>query len=277
MEEKQEEVKRIGYKNGKQNFKDGDVNSYLHNLYYDLRSPVSYSGFYKLYYRIKKEGKFKVSPKYLKKWLSMQESYTSHHPVIRDFKRPRVLAFSLNYQWDSDTANMVKYKDYNDGYSYFAVFIDIFSRYLYTFPLKTLSGSEMTKVFQRLLNEKGVKPKKLRTDQGSEYKNKEFERLLEQENIVHIFTYYETKANYAERVIKTIKLKIFKYFTNKETFRWLDILLDLTNGYNNSTHRSLKMSPLEAQKSDPYKVWRNQYANISYPKSYFSAQKIKKI
>ena len=134
----------------------------------------------------------------------------------------------------------------------------------------------MTKVFQRLLNEKGVKPKKLRTDQGSEYKNKEFERLLEQENIVHIFTYYETKANYAERVIKTIKLKIFKYFTNKETFRWLDILLDLTNGYNNSTHRSLKMSPLEAQNSDPYKVWRNQYANISYPKSYFSAQKIKK-
>ena len=217
-EEKQEEVNRIGYENGKQNFKDGDVNSYLYNLYYNLRSPVSYSGFYKLHYRIKKDGKFKVSPKYLKKWLSMQESYTSHHPVIRDFKRPRVVAFSLNYQWDSDTANMVKYRDYNDGYSYFAVFIDIFSRYLYTFPLKTLSGSEMTKVFQRLLNEKGVKPKKVRTDQGSEYKNKEFERLLEQENIVHIFTYYETKANYAERVIKTIKLKIFKYFTNKETF-----------------------------------------------------------
>ena len=36
------------------------------------------------------------------------------------------------------------------------------------------------------------------------------------------------------------------------------------------------MSPQDAQKSDPYKVWVNQYANISYPKSYFSAQKIKK-
>ena len=56
---------------------------------------------------------------------------------------------------------------------------------------------------------------------------------MEQENIDHIFTYYETKANFAERVIKTIKLKIFKYFTKLETFRLIGILSDLTNGYNN--------------------------------------------
>ena len=92
---------------------------------------------------------------------------------------------------------MVKYRDYNDGYGYFAVFIDIFSRYLYMYPLKTLSGSEKSKTFERLINEKGVKPKKLRLDQGSEYKNKEFAKIVKQENIDHIFTYYETKANFA--------------------------------------------------------------------------------
>ena len=79
----------------------------------------------------------------------MQEVYTSHHPVNRVFKHSRVLAFSLNYQWDTDTANMAKYKDYNDGYGYFVVFIDIFSRFLYTYPLKTHSGSEMTKTFKK--------------------------------------------------------------------------------------------------------------------------------
>ena len=72
----------------------------------------------------------------------MQES---HHPVVRSFRRPRVLAFSLNYQWDGDTANMLKYKDYNDGYSYFAVFIDIFSRLLYTYPLKSLSKKKFSR------------------------------------------------------------------------------------------------------------------------------------
>ena len=244
-EVKGRKVNQNGYESGKENSKNEDLNSYLYNLYYDLKSPVSFSGFYKLYNKTKNDGLFKVKPKYLKKWLSMQESYTSHHPVVRNFSRPRVLAFSLNYQWDSDTANMVKYKDSNDGYSYFAVFIDIFSRFLYTYPLKTLSGSEMTKIFERLINDKGVKPKKLRTDQGSEYKNKHFETLLQKENSEHILTYYETKANFAERVIKTIKLKIFKYFTKSETFRWVDVLSDLTRGYNNSIHRSIRMSPQE--------------------------------
>ena len=91
----------------------------------------------------------------------------------------------------------------------------------------------------------------MRSDQECKYKNKEFKKLVDKENIDHILTYYETRANFAERVIKTIKLKIFKYFTNRETFRWIDILSDLTNGYNNSIHRSIKISPQDAQSSDP--------------------------
>ena len=106
-----------------------------------------------------------------------------------------------------------------------------------------------------------------------EYKNKKFNELLEQENIVHIYTYYETKANFSERVIKIIKLKIFKDFTDTKTFRWIDIVSDLTNGYNNSIHRSIKMSSQDAQNSDPKKVWKNQYRKINYPKTYFSVKK----
>ena len=115
-------MNRNGYENGKEISENEEMNSYLLNLYYDLRSPVSFSGFYELYNKIKKDRLFKVTPKYLKKWLSMQVSYTSHHPVVRNFRRPRVLAFSLNYQWDSDTANMVKYKDYKVGYRIFCGF-----------------------------------------------------------------------------------------------------------------------------------------------------------
>ena len=69
----------------------------------------------------------------------------------RHFKRPCVLAFSKNYQWDSDTANMVSYEKENDNYSYFAVFIDIFTRYLFTYPMKSLTGVEMVSVMQEIL------------------------------------------------------------------------------------------------------------------------------
>ena len=50
---------------------------------------------------------------------------------------------------------------------------------------------------------------------------------LNDKGIDHIFIFYETKANFAERVVKTIKLKIIKYFTNKETYRWMEILPEI--------------------------------------------------
>ena len=151
----------------------------------------------------------------MKKWLSKQETYTTFRPARRTFRRPKVLAFTKNYQWDSDTANMMKYKSDNNEYAYVVVLIDIFTRYLYTAPLKTLRGEEMVVVFQGIIREIDEKPEILRTDQGSEYKNRPFNSLLNENKIKHLYTYYETKANYAERVIKTIKNKIMKYLSEK--------------------------------------------------------------
>ena len=115
----------------------------------------------------------------------------------------------------------------------------------------------MVYVMNDLFQNTTDKPKNLRTDQGSEYKNNQVKKFLKDNRVNHIFTYYETKANYAERVIKTIKLKFFKYFTSKEMFRWIEILTDLTYSYN---HRSIKMTPHEANQKNNYQVWKNQYA-----------------
>ena len=167
-----------------------------------------------------------IKPRKLKIWLSRQEPYTSHHSARRRFQRPRVISFSVNYQWDSDTANMTSYREHNNGYSHFVVFIDIFSRFLHTAPIKTLTGKEMVYVMNDLFQNTTDKPKNLRT----------------------------------ERVIKTIKLKNFKYFTSKETFRWIEILTDLTYSYNQSYHRSIKMTPHEANQKNNNQVWKNQYA-----------------
>ena len=144
---------------------------------------------------------------------------------------------------------------------------------MYTAPLKTLTGKEMVYILNDLINTVDVQPKKLRSDQGSEYLNRDMKRFVTDKGIDHIFTFYETKANFAERVIKTIKLKIVKYFTSKETYRWMEILPDLTYSYKQSYHRMIKMSPSEAQDIDSFKLWRRQYAidlnrASSAPKNY---------
>ena len=243
------ERKSDGSENGKKI--SDETERYLAKIYYDTRNPASYSGIEKLYNYVKKKA--------IKKFLNHKLEYGSVNKNL-------ILLIDLLediYQWDSDTANMVSYQKHNDNYSYFTVFIDIFTRYLFTFPLKTLTGVEMVVVMQEVMEKQQTKPKILRTDQGSEYKNKEVERFLSQEKIKHVFTYYETKANYAERVIKTIKLKIFKHFTAKKTYRWIDELENITSAYNNSKHRTIKMTPTEAKGVNNYVLWRNQYHNIS--------------
>ena len=69
-----------GSRNGTKNFNAAEeIDSYLHDLYYIIKSPVAYSSYSKLYPHIKKEAKYHVTPKYLKNWLSKQESYTTFH------------------------------------------------------------------------------------------------------------------------------------------------------------------------------------------------------
>ena len=157
---------------------------------------------------------------------------------------------------------MVKFEKNNNGYKYFVVFIDIFTRYLYTVPLKSLQGEEMVEAMKSTFSKARAKPLNMRTDKGSEYKNRYVKKFLKDSGVNHIFTNFETKANYAERVIKTIKLKLFKYLTYKESENWVSELEKFTKGYNKSFHRSLKMSPLEALDADSYKVWQNLYQPI---------------
>ena len=64
-------------------------------------------------------------------------------------------------------------------------------------------------------------------------------------------TQNKVKANYAERAIKTIKGKIYKYFTYKQSYHYIDALQDITRAYNSSVHRPIKMAPAQVSMSKP--------------------------
>ena len=51
------------------------------------------------------------------------------------------------------------------------------------------------------------------------------------------------KASIVERVIRTFKTKMWRYFTAKKTMRYLDMLPDLVYSYNHSEHRSIGRQP----------------------------------
>ena len=59
----------------------------------------------------------------------------------------------------------------------------------------------------------------------------------------------EVKASIVERFNRTLKTRIWKYFTaHNDTRRYIDVLPQLVNAYNNTTHSSTKMKPAQVEK-----------------------------
>jgi len=59
-----------------------------------------------------------------------------------------------------------------------------------------------------------------------------------------------------ERWNRTIKERMFKYFTANNTRRYIDIVDRLVQNYNNTIHSSIKMTPVQAsEKKNENKVY----------------------
>jgi len=55
----------------------------------------------------------------------------------------------------------------------------------------------------------------------------------------------DLKASVVERFTRTLKTKMYRYFTHANTRRYVDVLDDLLHSYNNTYHRSIGMAPVE--------------------------------
>ena len=62
-------------------------------------------------------------------------------------------------------------------------------------------------------------------------------------------THNEGKSVIAERFIRTLKDKIYKYMTSISKNVYIDNLDNIVNEYNNTYHRRIKMKPIDAKKA----------------------------
>ena len=234
------------------------MDDYLASVYYDAKQSGGFGGVDRLYKDVKKEGKFDISRKKIKEWLMKQDTYTLHKPIRHHFRRNRVIVGGIDHQWQMDLADMQSMQKFNDGYRYLLVCIDVFSKYAWVVPLKNKTGLSLVEAFKIILAS-GRKPEKIITDQGTEFFNKHFKALLKDEDIGLYNTYNETKASVVERLIRTLKTRMWRYFTAKKTMRYIDVLPDLVYSYNHSVHRSIKMKPTDVTADNEKQVWRTLY------------------
>jgi hypothetical protein len=86
-------------------------------------------------------------------------------------------------------------------------------------------------------------PEKIQFDEGKEFYNRSLKFLLETRGIKWFSSYSDKKATMVERFNKTLKMQMWKYFTEKETRVWINILPEFVYGYNRSHHSTVGMTP----------------------------------
>ena len=216
------------------------------------------------YYNAKKEASFSGAhrfPKATQQWLQSQDTYTLHKPVRKNFKRSKTIVPGANFQMQADLIDFSLIKSYNDHYKYILVVIDVFSKKTFTAYLKTKSSSDMIQAFEQLMPEIG-KFQKLQTDMGREFLNRPFQTWLKQHHVEHFYTQnFDTKASIAERFIRTLKEKLWRYFTYTNSRRYVEVLPALVESYNNTYHRSIRRASHSVNSENQETVWLTLYAD----------------
>ena len=148
---------------------------------------------------------------------------------------------------------MQAFSKFNRGVKYLLAVIDVFSKYGWLIPLKDKTGKSVASALKTIFEER--KPEKMWVDKGNEFYNKDVKDLFEL-----YLTENEEKSSVVERWIRTMKEKMWKYFSAKSTNVYMNVLSDLVKEYNNMRHSSIKMAPVKASKKEnELTVRRNLY------------------
>ena len=144
---------------------------------------------------------------------------------------------------------------------YFTV-IDVLSKYAWALPLKTKGGIETSKTFSTIFRDYNRIPKNLQTDQGKEFYNEDFQKLVKKHDINHYSTYSVMKASVVERFNRTLKNEMWKFFTLNGSYRWIDDLPRLVSEYNSRKHRTIDMQPIDVTPEIAKRLLSTVYSRV---------------
>ena len=133
----------------------------------------------------------------------------------------------------------------NDGIQYLLVCINAFSRRLYVYPLKNKLAPSVLTGLRAILRDIGPGLKTFRSDRGTEFLDRRVQTFFNYHNIDHRVPRASEHCSLVERVIGTLKRKIYAFLADQDSLRYIDDLDQLVHNYNSRRHSTIKMSPMQ--------------------------------
>ena len=176
--------------------KDDDYNEILYRLYFTADLPSSFSSAQRLY----KVAKFKlphITFKQVKNWLAHQELYGAFHMQKHIHQRRHYFVKEAFKEFEYDIAIFKKYANYQFPIRYTAllVFIDCFSKKVYTKPLKRRSGPEVAAAVATILDSMPQTPTSIRSDKERAFLSYHMAAVCKVRNVTQSFTFQLPKVS----------------------------------------------------------------------------------
>lgn len=178
----------------------------LQAIYYDPKHAAGFASVKKL---AEASG---LSEARVKAWLKAQPTYTLHTMARKTYPTRQYIVHDIDEQWQADLADVSLLSERNKGYHFILTVIDVFSRYAWARPLKSKHGEEVAAAFKDIFAE-GRIPKRIQTDQGKEFENRHVRALFDDYGIELFSIKSAYKAALVERFNRTLKSRLWKYFT----------------------------------------------------------------
>ena len=138
---------------------------------------------------------------------------------------------------------------FNKRFRFLLCVIDIFSKYAWVIRLKDKKDITIANAFQKILSESKRKLNKIWVDKGSKFYDRSVKSWLEKNGKDIYSTHNEGKSVIAERFMRTLKNKIYKYMLSMSKNVYIDKLDDIVNKYNNTCHSTIKKKPVDVKSS----------------------------
>ena len=104
-------------------------------------------------------------------------------------------------------------------------------------------------------NREATPPHRIQTNKGKKFFNSDFQAMMSRHGIQHLASKSEQKAAVVEQLNRTIKTRIWTYFSDPNTVRKLDVIQDLVDAYNHSGHGFIGMAPADVQNTNENRLW----------------------
>ena len=147
-----------------------------------------------------------------------------------------------NELWEIDLIGRIPHE--NNENLFIVVAVDHFSKWMEAKIIKNKSAEEIEKAIKELIFEKHGIPKKILSDVGLEFNNRNIRKLASNNNFKWIFAsprHHQT-VGAVERANQTL-FELLKKLSNFGRNSWIELLEKAVNAYNFSYHRALKTSP----------------------------------